>query len=108
MITTLELDCRFVSSCVLADVQMNESTQLELLGNIQVDAGNSPRRRQQAETNFMYITSRAFQSSTIAEVGSGFSSLISGGVCIDPFPRDFIRPRFSRVAIGVSRIQFCV
>ena len=56
-----------------------------------------------------YCMVRHFQPRLIIEVGSGFSSLVLGQaaaknknsalICIDPFPREFLRERISRVAI---------
>ena len=106
----------------LAGVEMNESTQLELLRNVfpkfrdeyaqfpttsaasgnQFYVYNRPFGRVDALVAYCMV--RHFQPRLIVEVGSGFSSLILGRaadknktsslICIDPFPRDFVRKGF--------------
>lgn len=100
----------------LVGIEMNDSMQLDLLRN------HFPKFRDEYE-NFpaeppsgqrrpfrgidalvAYCMVRHFQPGLIIEVGSGFSSLVLGAaaaknqraalICIDPFPRDFLRKGF--------------
>jgi len=106
----------------LAGVEMNEVTQLELLREHipkfrdeyeQLPTSSSEKERGFYVNNTLlggvdalvaYCMVRHFKPRTIIEVGSGFSSLVlgqaaernktSGLVCIEPFPREFLREGF--------------
>jgi hypothetical protein len=106
----------------LPGLQMNDSTQLELLRKIfpkfRDEYAQFPTTSSENESAFYvnnrpfgradalvaYCMVRHFQPRLIIEVGSGFSSLIlgmaaeknksSGVISIDPFPRDFVRKGF--------------
>jgi hypothetical protein len=106
----------------LAGVEMNETTQLELLrehipkfrDEYEQLPTSSPGREKGFYVNntlfggvdalVAYCMVRHFKPRTIIEVGSGFSSLVlgqaaernkrAGLICIEPFPREFLREGF--------------
>jgi len=106
----------------LAGIAMNESTQLELLTKhfpkfrdeyerLPITSVARENRFYVSNTLFggvdalvAYCIVRHFQPELIIEVGSGFSSLVlaeaaekkngSGLICIEPFPRKFLREGF--------------
>ena len=106
----------------LAGVEMNETTQLELLrehipkfrDEYEQLPTSSPGREKGFYVNntlfggvdalVAYCMVRHFKPRTIIEVGSGFSSLVlgqaaernkrAGLICIEPFPRAFLREGF--------------
>jgi hypothetical protein len=106
----------------LAGVEMNETTQLELLrehiprfrDEYEQLPTSSPEKKGGFYVNntlfggvdalVAYCMVRHFKPRTIIEVGSGFSSLVlgqaaernkrSGLICIEPFPREFLREGF--------------
>jgi Methyltransferase domain len=100
----------------LAGVNMNDSTQLDLLRNhfskFRDEYNNLPvepppgqkRPFRGVDALVAYCMIRHFQPELIAEVGSGWSSLVLGQVaaknknsaliCIDPFPSDVLRKGF--------------
>jgi len=106
----------------LAGVEMNETTQLELLREHipkfrdeyeQLPTSSSEKERGFYVNNTLlggvdalvaYCMVRHFKPRTIIEVGSGFSSLVlgqaaernkrAGLICIEPFPREFLREGF--------------
>jgi hypothetical protein len=106
----------------LAGIAMNESTQLELLRKhfekFRDEYERLPTKSPAKENGFYvnntlfggvdalvaYCMVRYFQPELIIEVGSGFSSLVlgeaakknkrSGIICIEPFPRKFLRDGF--------------
>jgi hypothetical protein len=107
----------------LAGVEMNETTQLELLREHipkfrdeyeQLPTSSPGKERGFYVNNTLfggvdalvaYCMVRHFKPRTIIEVGSGFSSLVlgqaaernkrAGLICIEPFPREFLREGFS-------------
>ena len=106
----------------LAGVEMNETTQLELLREHipkfrdeyeQLPTSSPGKDRGFYVNNTLfggvdalvaYCMVRHFKPRTIIEVGSGFSSLVlgqaaernkrAGLICIEPFPREFLREGF--------------
>lgn len=106
----------------LAGVEMNEAMQLELLREhiprFRDEYEQLPTSPPEKERGFYvnnnlfggvdalvaYCMVRHFKPRTIIEVGSGFSSLVlgqaaernkrSGLICIEPFPREFLREGF--------------
>jgi hypothetical protein len=106
----------------LAGVEMNETTQLELLREhipkfrdeyeqLPISSPGKERGFYVNNTLFggvdalvAYCMVRHFKPRTIIEVGSGFSSLVlgqaaernkrAGLICIEPFPREFLREGF--------------
>jgi hypothetical protein len=106
----------------LAGVEMNETTQLELLREHipkfrdeyeQLPTSSPGKERGFYVNNTLfggvdalvaYCMVRHFKPRTIIEVGSGFSSLVlgqaaernkrAGLICIEPFPREFLREGF--------------
>ena len=106
----------------LAGVEMNETTQLELLREYipkfrdeyeQLPTSSPGKDRGFYVNNTLfggvdalvaYCMVRHFKPRTIIEVGSGFSSLVlgqaaernkrAGLICIEPFPREFLREGF--------------
>jgi hypothetical protein len=100
----------------LAGVNMNDSTQLDLLrshfskfrdeyNNLPVEPPPGQKRPfRGVDALVAYCMIRHFQPELIAEVGSGWSSLVLGQVaaknknsaliCIDPFPSDVLRKGF--------------
>ena len=106
----------------LPGIEMNESTQLELLRRqipkFRAEYEQFPITLPENGSGFYvnnnlfggvdaliaYCVVRHFQPRLIIEVGSGFSSLVvaqaaeknknSGLICIEPFPRDFLREGF--------------
>jgi hypothetical protein len=97
----------------LAGINMNDAMQLDLLrhhltkfrdeyNNLPVEPPPGQRRPfHGVDALVAYCMVRHFQPRLIIEVGSGFSSLVLGQaaaknknsalICIDPFPRDFLR-----------------
>lgn len=97
----------------LAGINMNDAMQLDLLrhhltkfrdeyNNLPVEPPPGQRRPfHGVDALVAYCMVRHFQPRLIIEVGSGFSSLAMGQaaaknensalICIDPFPRDFLR-----------------
>ena len=100
----------------LVGIDMNESTQLDLLRNhftkFRDEYDNLPvepppgqkRPFRGVDALVAYCMIRHFQPELIAEVGSGWSSLVLGQaaaknknsalICIDPFPSDVLRKGF--------------
>ena len=106
----------------LAGIDMNEAMQLDLLRNhfpkFRQEYERFPTNPTEGQTQFYlgngpfdhadalgaYCMVRHFQPRLIIEVGSGFSSLLLGQaaaknkssqlICIEPFPREFIRNGF--------------
>ena len=105
----------------LVGIDMNESAQLNLLGSFskfrdeyqQFPTGKTGVHNQfylgnrlfdRTDALVAYCMIRHFQPRLIIEVGSGFSSLVlgqaaaknknSGLICIEPFPREFLREDF--------------
>jgi hypothetical protein len=106
----------------LAGIDMNDAVQLDLLRNVfpkfcceydqfPTEPSSEPGRFYLNNGLFdgtdalvAYCAIRHFQPRLIIEVGSGFSSLVaaealtkngnSGLICIDPFPKDFLRRGF--------------
>lgn len=99
----------------LVGIKINDAMQLDLLrhhltkfrdeyNNLPVEPPLGQRRPfHGVDALVAYCTVRHFQPRLIIEVGSGFSSLVLGQaaaknknsalICIDPFPRDFLRDR---------------
>jgi hypothetical protein len=106
----------------LVGIDMNEATQLDLLrrhfpkfraeyGQFAAEPSGEENRFHLGNQLFdgvdalvAYCMVRHFQPRLIIEVGSGFSSLVLGDavakntgsslICIEPFPREFLRKRF--------------
>jgi Methyltransferase domain len=100
----------------LVGIDMNDSMQLDLLrnhfpkfrdeyNNLSVEPPPGQKRPfRGVDALVAYCVIRHFQPELIAEVGSGWSSLVLGQVaaknknsaliCIDPFPRDILRKGF--------------
>ena len=105
----------------LVGIQWNDAAQLELLESFSkfrdeyqhFPTGTTQERNQfyignglfdGVDALMAYCIVRHFQPRLIIEVGSGFSSLIlgkaaekntnSGVICVEPFPRDFLREGF--------------
>lgn len=99
----------------LVGIKMNDAMQLDLLryhltkfrdeyNNLPVEPPPGQRRPfHGVDALVAYCMVRHFQPRLIIEVGSGFSSLVLGQaaaknknsalICIDPFPKDFLRDR---------------